>query len=71
MFFFKRKSFRIFYGDGSSLSGVLNQDTVRVAGLKITNQIFAAATTFANWIDGQNDVNSLKKSLFRISHSLM
>ncbi|KAF9582158.1 Type I transmembrane sorting receptor, partial [Lunasporangiospora selenospora] len=36
--------FQIGYGDGSRVQGVLGQDTVYVAGLKIENQVFGIAT---------------------------
>jgi len=38
------ESFEIEYGDGSSVTGILSQDTVTLGGLAVTDQIFAETT---------------------------
>lgn len=42
------KTFSVSYGDGSSSSGPVYQDTVTVAGLVATGQTFGAATTLSS-----------------------
>jgi len=42
------KPFSLTYGDGSTTSGDLVQDTVSVGGLAVANQIFGAATKYSS-----------------------
>ena len=39
-------AFSIVYGDGSSATGTLVQDTIRIGDLVVENQIFAECTEF-------------------------
>ncbi|TCD70576.1 Type I transmembrane sorting receptor [Steccherinum ochraceum] len=45
-------TFKIEYGDGSTVSGPVFQDTVTVAGVKATSQTFSAVTTLSDMFSG-------------------
>ncbi|CAF1049690.1 unnamed protein product [Adineta steineri] len=42
-------SFHIGYGDGSSINGRFDNDTVTIAGLAVTNQVFAEASNMSSF----------------------
>ncbi|KAL0576809.1 hypothetical protein V5O48_005179 [Marasmius crinis-equi] len=48
----KSGTFSIQYGDGSSVSGPLVADTVTVAGVKATGQVFSPVTTLSSSFNG-------------------
>ncbi|KAF9065022.1 acid protease [Rhodocollybia butyracea] len=48
----KSGSFSIQYGDGSTVSGPVYEDTVTVAGVTVTNQTFSPVTTLSSGFSG-------------------
>ena len=61
------RSFKIQYGDGSSVEGPVFTETVEVAGIQVSGQVFSSATTIsASFGDDPTDgVSAFIRSLYK------